>query len=90
MFLPVIFISGVFYSSDNLPEFLKAIAEVLPLKHSSTACRWRSWRGRRGTAALVVAAWAVAGLVLAVRIPLGVERRCVELDCWAAIPPRAV
>ena len=33
VFLPVIFISGVFYSSDDLPEVLKAIAEVLPLKH---------------------------------------------------------
>ena len=33
VFLPLIFISGVFYSADDLPEALKAIAEVLPLKH---------------------------------------------------------
>ena len=33
VFLPVIFISGVFYSSDDLPEALEAIAEALPLKH---------------------------------------------------------
>ena len=33
VFLPLIFISGVFYSSDDLPEVLKTMAEVLPLKH---------------------------------------------------------
>ena len=33
IFLPLIFISGVFYSADDLPEALKAVAEALPLKH---------------------------------------------------------
>ena len=33
VFLPVIFISGVFYDADNAPEFLRDIAEALPLKH---------------------------------------------------------
>ena len=33
VFLPLIFISGVFYSSDSLPGVLKAVAEALPLKH---------------------------------------------------------
>ena len=33
VFLPLIFISGVFYSADELPGVLKAIAEALPLKH---------------------------------------------------------
>ena len=33
VFLPVIFISGVFYDADNAPGFLKGIAEALPLKH---------------------------------------------------------
>ena len=33
VFLPVIFISGVFYDADDAPEFLRAIAEALPLKH---------------------------------------------------------
>src|SRR3712207_42870 len=33
VFLPVIFISGVFYDADNAPAFLRDIAEVLPLKH---------------------------------------------------------
>ena len=29
----MIFISGVFYDAENAPEFLRAIAEALPLKH---------------------------------------------------------
>ena len=32
VFLPLIFISGVFYSADSLPRALEAIAEALPLK----------------------------------------------------------
>src|SRR3954469_17889411 len=33
VFLPVIFISGVFYDADNAPRFLRDVAEALPLKH---------------------------------------------------------
>src|SRR3954467_2477683 len=33
IFLPVIFVSGVFYSSSDLPSVLKGMAEALPLKH---------------------------------------------------------
>ena len=69
IFLPLIFISGVFYSADDLPEALKVIAEVLPLKHLidglSEAIVGGS--GDAATAAVVVAAWAAAGLFLAVR-----------------------
>ena len=43
VFLPLIFISGVFYSADDLPKALLAIAEALPLKHLSTASRTPSW-----------------------------------------------
>jgi ABC-2 type transport system permease protein len=69
VFLPVIFISGVFYSSDDLPEVLNAIAEALPLKHliDGLSDAIVGGGGDAGTAALVVAAWTVAGLVLAVR-----------------------
>ncbi|MEA2364314.1 MAG: type transport system permease protein [Thermoleophilaceae bacterium] len=69
VFLPVIFISGVFYSSDGLPEALKAIAEALPLKHLIDGLSEAIVGGGAdaGTAALVVAGWTVAGLVLAVR-----------------------
>ena len=33
VFLPVIFISGVFYDVDTAPQFLRDIAQVLPLTH---------------------------------------------------------
>ena len=69
IFLPTIFISGVFYSSEDLPEALKAIAEALPLKHLIDGLSEAivGGGGDAGTAALVVAGWTVAGLVLAVR-----------------------
>ena len=41
VFLPVIFISGVFYDVDNAPQFLRDIAQALPLIHSSTGSRGR-------------------------------------------------
>ena len=57
IFLPTIFISGVFYSSDDLPEALKAIAEALPLKHLIDGLSEAivGGGGDAGTAALVVA-----------------------------------
>jgi ABC-2 type transport system permease protein len=69
VFLPTIFISGVFYSSDDLPEALKAIAEALPLKHLIDGLSEAivGGGGDTLTAALVVSGWTVAGLVLAVR-----------------------
>jgi ABC-2 type transport system permease protein len=69
VFLPLIFISGVFYSTDDLPEALKVIAEAFPLTHLidglSEAIVGGS--GDAWTAAAVLGVGAVAGLVLAVR-----------------------
>jgi ABC-2 type transport system permease protein len=68
IFLPLIFISGVFYSANDLPAVLKAIAEALPLKHLIDGLSNAIvGGGSAGTAAIVVAAWAAAGLFLAVR-----------------------
>ena len=69
VFLPLIFISGVFYSADDLPDALKAIAEALPLKHLIDGLSEAivGGGGGVGTAVVVVAAWAAAGLFLAVR-----------------------
>ena len=69
VFLPLIFISGVFYSTDDLPEALNVIAEVLPLKHLIDGLSYAIVGGSTDvwTAAAVVGAWAVAGLFLAVR-----------------------
>jgi ABC-2 type transport system permease protein len=69
VFLPLIFISGVFYSADELPEALKVIAEALPLKHliDGLSLAIVGGDGDAATAAAVVGAWAVAGIVVAVR-----------------------
>jgi ABC-2 type transport system permease protein len=69
IFLPLIFISGVFYSADDLPDALKAIAEALPLKHLIDGLSEAIVGGGGGAAAAaaVVAAWAAVGIVLAVR-----------------------
>jgi ABC-2 type transport system permease protein len=69
VFLPLIFISGVFYSADDLPQALKAIAEALPLKHLIDGLSEAivGGGGDVATAAIIVAAWAAAGLFLAVR-----------------------
>jgi ABC-2 type transport system permease protein len=69
VFLPLIFISGVFYSADELPEALKVIAEALPLKHLIDGLSEAivGGGGDAATAAAVVGAWTIAGIVLAVR-----------------------
>jgi ABC-2 type transport system permease protein len=69
VFLPVIFISGVFYSSDDLPEALKAVAEALPLKHVIDGLSAGILGGGDavGTSALVVAGWTIAALIAAVK-----------------------
>ncbi len=67
----MIFISGVFYSTDSMPKLLKAIAVALPLKHVidglSGAIVTGTGLGEHLTALAVVAGWAVAGLFLTVR-----------------------
>ena len=69
VFLPLIFISGVFYSSDSLPGVLKAVAEALPLKHLVDGLSAGIVGGGEDTllAAAVVGGWTAAGLLLAVR-----------------------
>jgi ABC-2 type transport system permease protein len=71
VFLPVIFISGVFYDADDAPDFLRAIAEVLPLKHLIDGLSGAIVTGEgvvdNAPAVLVLALWSAAGVVLAVR-----------------------
>jgi ABC-2 type transport system permease protein len=71
VFLPVIFISGVFYSTKSMPIVLKAVAVALPLKHVIDGLHGAivtgAGLGDHLTALAVVGGWAVAGLVLAVR-----------------------
>ncbi len=71
VFLPVIFISGVFYSADSLPPVLLAVAEALPLKHVIDGLSGAivTGEGLAGnvTALAVVATWGLAGVLAAVR-----------------------
>jgi ABC-2 type transport system permease protein len=71
VFLPVIFISGVFYDADNAPRLLRDVAEALPLKHLidglSGAMVTGRGLGHQAAALGVLALWGAVGTVLAVR-----------------------
>ena len=68
VFLPVMFISGVFYDEEDAPQFLRDIAQALPLKHLVDGLSGAMVTGADEWSALVVIAlWAAAGIVLAVR-----------------------
>ncbi|HEX7300226.1 MAG TPA: ABC transporter permease [Solirubrobacteraceae bacterium] len=71
VFLPVIFISGVFYDVDTAPQFLSDIARVLPLTHmidglSAALVTGAPLSDHLGDLA-VTAAWGLLGAVFAVR-----------------------
>jgi ABC-2 type transport system permease protein len=69
IFLPVIFISGVFYSTDELPRALAVAADALPLKHLIDGLSQAivGGGGEIGTALAVVGGWALAGIFVSVR-----------------------
>ena len=71
IFLPVLFISGVFYDVKHTPTFLRDIAEALPLKHTIDGLSGAMVSGQglsaHTSALAVVALWAALGIVLAVR-----------------------
>ncbi|HEY7960863.1 MAG TPA: ABC transporter permease [Solirubrobacteraceae bacterium] len=71
VFLPAIFISGVFYDVKHVPPFLRDIAEALPLKHviDGLSSAMVSGRGlsENLTALAVVGLWGAFGVVFAVR-----------------------
>jgi ABC-2 type transport system permease protein len=71
VFLPMIFISGVFYDAEDAPRVIKDAAEVLPLKHLidglSGAMVKGTGVGDHLAAVAVLAAWAAVGLTFAVR-----------------------
>jgi ABC-2 type transport system permease protein len=71
IFLPVIFISGVFYSPQALPPVLEAAADALPLKYVIEGMAGAMVPGLESPADLggvgIVVAWALVGITLAVR-----------------------
>lgn len=71
VFLPTIFISGVFYDASNAPAFLRDIARVLPLTHiidglSGAMVTGRSIGDNAGGLG-VIALWAAFGIAFAIR-----------------------
>jgi ABC-2 type transport system permease protein len=71
VFLPVIFISGVFYDVDNAPQFLRDIAQALPLTHVINGLSAAMVKGTplsdHLSDLLVVALWTAVGVVFAIR-----------------------
>jgi ABC-2 type transport system permease protein len=70
--LPLYFISGVFVSASTLPHWLVNIASVFPVRHLANALLiaynpHTSGSGFSGTDLLIVAAWGIGGLVVALR-----------------------
>jgi ABC-2 type transport system permease protein len=71
IYLPMAFLAGAFWTPHAYPRFLEVIAEILPLTYFIRLMRdvvlrdetiWSSWES-----AAVVAAWGIAGVVLAAR-----------------------
>jgi ABC-2 type transport system permease protein len=70
--LPLYFISGVFVPASQLPRWLVDVATVFPVRHLAaallTAYNPHSTRsGFAGTDLLVLAAWGIGGLLVALR-----------------------
>jgi len=70
--LPQMFLSGVFFSRDSVPAFLKPVADVLPLTYLNDALRSVAVNGA-GLADIVpqlagLAVWIVVSFVLAFRL----------------------
>jgi ABC-2 type transport system permease protein len=72
IYLPMIFISGVFFSRDTMPGFLQALADVLPLTYLLELLREVFVEGggldTEAGAVAVVAVWGIAGFALALRM----------------------
>ncbi len=71
VYLPMAFISGTFFSRQEMPAFLEAISEVLPLTYFLELIRSTFIAGEglgASTGAIAaLALWGLAGLVVAVR-----------------------
>jgi ABC-2 type transport system permease protein len=71
VFLPVIFISGVFYDEANAPQFLRDIAQALPLTHVIDGLSGAMVSGRsladNWSGLVVIGLWTAVGVFFAVR-----------------------
>jgi ABC-type polysaccharide/polyol phosphate export permease len=68
----MVFVSGVFWSTESMPEFLRAIAAVLPLTYLLELMRHvfldENALSESAGAIAVVAIWGAVGIVLALRM----------------------
>ncbi len=71
VFLPTIFISGVFFDNDHAPAFLRDIAQALPLVHIIDGLSGALVTGRgladNLSALAVIGLWTVLGVTYAIR-----------------------
>jgi ABC-2 type transport system permease protein len=71
VFLPVIFISGVFYDVGKAPQFLRDIAQALPLTHIIDGLSGALVSGRgladNASGLAVIGIWMAVGIFFAVR-----------------------
>jgi ABC-2 type transport system permease protein len=72
IYLPMAFISGVFFSRETMPGFLQAIADVLPLTYLLKLLR-EAFVDAEGLGAevgsvVVITVWGLIGFVLALRM----------------------
>jgi len=70
--LPVLFISDVFVRLDDPPRWLDILGDIFPVKHLSEACQaafnpFQTGWGFEWLDLAIVAAWGLAGVVLAFR-----------------------
>lgn len=70
IYLPMAFISGVFFSREDMPAFLEALSDVLPLTYLLALIRAAFVPGEAFEASSVAAVvlWGLLGLVVAVRM----------------------
>lgn len=71
VFLPVVAVSGVFFDTAHSPAFMKGIAQALPLYHLIAGLSGAMVKGTSLSANVsalgVIAAWALLGIIFAVR-----------------------
>ena len=71
IYLPMAFLAGAFFSPHHFPQVLRAIADVLPLTYFLRLVRNVMLHGHeiwsQGTNVAVVAAWGLAGVIVALR-----------------------
>jgi ABC-2 type transport system permease protein len=69
--LPLYFISGVFFPESQVPTVLRDVADVFPIRHLAAALvkpiTQTHGAGIAGTDLLIVLAWGIAALLIAVR-----------------------